>query len=145
LLLNALNQRTLSKLCCLNELAFAVELCCLQRISVCCWNYVACSESVFAVATMLPTTNQCSLLKLCCLQQISIRCWNCVVCSETLAFTAELCRLQWISFAVEFCMSPVNQFSLTNSICNLWIGFHWQIVCHQRPSFRWRLSMVATT
>jgi hypothetical protein len=150
--LSAANQLLLSKWCC------------LQRISICCWNCVVCSELVFTTEIMLPAANQSSLLKLCCLQWTSVRCRNNVVYSESafatkivlfcskLEFTVEIilsaenqyCVIRnKLLFAVEIVLSAANYLSLSNyGVCSEF-AFIVKICCLQRISVRCRISIVS--
>jgi hypothetical protein len=60
----------------------------LQRISICCRNWVSCSKLAFAAELCVVQQNSDSLSKLCQLQRISIRC-RVVCCATKLWFAAE--------------------------------------------------------
>ena len=121
------NQRSLSKLCCLQRISVRCRKCVFYSESViCCRNWVVCSELAFTTKIELSAAN---LLKVCVLQRIydslsklsyqqriSIRCRKCIGCSE-LAFTAKnvlatvnqrslskLCCLQRISVRNQKCV-----------------------------------------
>jgi hypothetical protein len=59
-----------------------------SEISICCRNWVSCSELVFAVELCIVQRNSDSLPKLSLLQRISIRC-RVVYCAAKLWFAAE--------------------------------------------------------
>ena len=123
-------------------------MCWLQRISIPCRKYVACSESMFDAEIRLSATKQysllklccqakqCSLSKLCCLQRSSVRCRNCVVFSEAVfaveimlsaAHQSSLPKLgcvQQSSVHCEIVLSTVNQCSLPKLCCLQWASVH---------------------
>jgi hypothetical protein len=58
--LSAANQRSLLKLCCIQQTNVHCQKCvvrCLQRISVYCRSYVVCRELVFAIESVLSAAN----------------------------------------------------------------------------------------
>jgi hypothetical protein len=115
-------------------------VCWLQRISIPCRKYVACSESMFDAEIRLSATKQysllklccqakqCSLSKLCCLQRSSVRCRNYVVCSASeFATKIGLCAAKQCSlrncvvysesvFIAEIVLSAVSQCSLPKCV-----------------------------
>jgi len=145
IVLSAANQRSLLKVCCLHWICDSLpKLSCLQRISVCCWNWIVYNELAFTTESVLVVTNQRSPLKMCCLQWIcdslpKLSClqWISVRCRRYVLYNEFMIRYRnWIvyselAFTTKSVLPTVNQHSLSKLCCLQRISICYQscVVC----------------
>jgi len=130
---------------------FMLKLCCLQRTSVYCRNYIVYSESDFTTKIVLSVALAAEIVSSAA-DQCS---WpNCVVRSES-CLAAELCCPQgiivrcWIVLCIAnqihcwIVLFAANQCSLPNCVVRNESIFAAKLCCLQRINFRYRIVLSA--